>query len=342
MNISKLFFIVAFLLFGAIAIKAVLKKDKAHTHETVVVDISKPIAVAFEDEVRSINHVEIQPEENITQFFNIKEEKDISVHSRKDEDLPKADRIEELFRKVNPKLPIVETITYKSKVDWLKGRPAWISDYAAYYKTSRHFIARSLNGKRDYFKQNVALGDRFNVFKLDKDLSFYLVIDTTRSKMWLYYYDKGAEEKVLLKVYDVGLGRVDNLQASGLLTPLGQYRLGEKVAIYKPGKMGLYQGNKVEMMRIFGTRWIPFEEEIGECTAPAKGLGIHGAPWVENSKNELVENITGIGKYESDGCVRLKSDDMEEIFAIILTRPSFVILVKDFFDANVPGIDRGL
>lgn len=342
MNISKLFFIVAFLLFGVIAVKAVLKKDKVHHSETVVVDISKPIAVNFEDEVRSINHVEVQPEENITQFFNNKEEKDASIHARKDEDLPKGDRIEELFRKVNPKLPIVETITYKSKVDWLKGRPAWISDYAAYYKTSRHFIARSLNGKRDYFKQNVALGDRFNVFKLDKDLSFYLVIDTTRSKMWLYYYDKGAGEKVLLKVYDVGLGRVDNLQASGLLTPLGQYRLGEKVAIYKPGKTGLYQGNKVEMMRIFGTRWIPFEEEIGECTAPAKGLGIHGAPWTENAKNELVENTAGIGKYESDGCIRLKSDDMEEIFAIILTRPSYVILVKDFFDANVPGVDRGL
>lgn len=341
MNISRLFFVVAFVLFSVIAVKALLKSGNTRPQESIVVDISKPIAINFEDEVRSINHEEIKPEENITQFLN-NDVKEVAAQQRKNENIPYADRIEELFRKVNPKLPIVETITYKSKVDWLKGRPAWISDYAAYYKTSRHFIARSLNGKRDYFKQNVAIGDRFNVFKLDKDLSFYLVIDTTRSKMWFYYYDKGAGEKVLLKVYDVGLGRIDNLQASGLLTPLGEYKLGEKVAIYKPGKMGLYQGNKVEMMRIFGTRWIPFEEEIKDCTAPAKGFGIHGAPWSENAKGELVENSSGIGRYESDGCIRLKSEDIEEIFSIILTRPTNVILVKDFFDAEVPGKDRGL
>ena len=61
------------------------------------------------------------------------------------DDVPEADRVDELFNRQDPKFPIVETIPYRSRVAWQKGRPAWLSDYAAHYKTSRHFIARSLN-----------------------------------------------------------------------------------------------------------------------------------------------------------------------------------------------------
>lgn len=337
MSLPRLFAIVAFVLFSIIGIKAYFKGDPSKTG-TIMVESLAPIEIKLEEEIRPINKESIASVENITETIHFKEE--VFTTPKNENDLPYADRIDELFRKSNSKLPIVETITYKSKVDWLKGRPAWISDYASYYKTSRHFIARSLNGKPDYFKQNVSLGNRFNVFKLDKEINFYLVIDTTRSKMWFYYFDKEANEKVLLKVYDVGLGRIDLTQASGLLTPLGQYKLGEKIAIYKPSKMGLYNGDKVEMIKVFGTRWIPFEEEIGECTAPAKGLGIHGVPWNENEKGELVESLSCLGKYESDGCIRLKSSDIEELFAIIITKPTFVYLVKDFFEATIPGVEK--
>ncbi len=344
MNIPKLFALFALILFGIIGTVAFMKREKSEQYETVIIPISAavsdPVDIKLEHEVRSVEAGKKEFTENLTPIIAVNEEIQAPKVSR-EEQPPEADRIEELFRKIPPKLPIVETITYKSKVDWLKGRPAWISDYAGHYKTSRHFIARSLNGKRDYFKQNVALGDRFNVFKPDIDITFYLVIDTGRSKMWFYYYDKEANEKVLLKTYDVGLGRVDNSQASGLLTPLGHYKLGEKVAIYKSDKMGLYNGEKTEMIRIFGTRWMPFEEEIADCTAPAKGFGIHGAPRVDNGRGEKIEDAGCIGKYESDGCIRLRSDDVEELFSIVISRPTHVILVKDFFEANVPGNVKG-
>ena len=141
-------------------------------------------------------------------------------------ELPEADRIEELFNKDGPKLPIVETITYKSLVPWQKGRPAWLSDYAGHYETSRHFIARSLNGKPDYFKQELAEGARFNVLRKDKNFEFALIVDTSRCKMWFYYVDLDQKQKVLLKTYQVGLGRLDASKTSGLLTPLGKYTLG--------------------------------------------------------------------------------------------------------------------
>lgn len=254
--------------------------------------------------------------------------------------LPEADRIAELFNKGEPKLPFVETIVYKSHVSWHKGKPAWIADYANYYSTSRHFIARSLNGKPDYLKQDVANGDRFNVFRRDKNIHFHLLVDISRQKMWLYTLDMDSDERTLLKTYHVGLGRSDSSKASGYLTPIGKYQLGNKIAIYQPGVEGHYKGAKVEMMRTFGSRWIPFEKEISNCSEPAKGFGIHGAPWLPGADGSLVEEKNSIGKYESDGCIRLADADVKELFAIIITKPTTIELVKDFHDAKLSLAER--
>lgn len=245
--------------------------------------------------------------------------------------LSEVDRIPQLFALDSSKLPIVETISYTSRVPWLKGRPAWISDYASHYETSRHFIARGLNKKVDYFSQKVGPGDKFNVFKKDKNIRFHLTIDLSKSKMHFYYIDMDSSERTLLKTYRVGVGRIDPQKKSGYLTPVGKYELGDRIAIYKPGTMGFFQDKKSEMIRIFGTRWIPFDKEIEGCSEPAKGFGIHGAPWTTDPvSGALVEDKSKIGKYDSDGCIRLSSDDIEELFAIVITKPTTVELVRDF------------
>lgn len=254
-----------------------------------------------------------------------------------EEDFPEVDRVYQLFALDSSKLPIVETVSYTSRVPWLKGRPAWIADYANYYSTSRHFIARSLNRKADYFTQKISPGDRFNVFKKDKNLRFHLLIDLSHSRMWLYYLDLDTNERMLLKTYRVGLGRPDGHKASGSLTPLGKYSLGDKIAIYKPGTMGVFQEKKTEMIRVFGTRWIPFESEVEGCTESARGFGIHGTPWMLDANGQLVEDLSKIGKYESDGCIRLASVDMEELFSIVITKPTVVEIVKDYREAKLPG-----
>lgn len=261
------------------------------------------------------------------------------ISQNKEENLPDADRIDELFNLGSNKLPIVETISYTSRPAWIQGRPAWIADYASHYATSRHFIARSLNKKADYFTQKVGPGDRFNVFKEGKNLEFYLLIDLSRCRMWFYYLDLDNNQRVLLKTYKVGLGKPDVKKKSGFLTPIGKYRLGNKVAIYRPGTLGYYQEEQIEMVRVFGTRWVPFEQEVEGCTEPARGFGLHGAPWLEDrEKGGLVEDLSKIGQYDSDGCVRLASKDIEEIFSIIITKPTTVELVKDFYEAKPPGV----
>ncbi len=223
---------------------------------------------------------------------------------------------------------------------WQKGRPAWLSDYAAHYETSRHFIARSLNGKVDYNKQDLAEGDKFNVYRKDANITFNLIVDLNSCRLWLYCIDTDKQIRYLIKTYRVGVGRPDVARTSGLLTPLGTYGLGEKIAIYKPKMQGFHNGKKVEMLRIFGTRWIPFEKEVKGCTAPAKGLGIHGVPWSTTAKGELVEDLDSIGKYESDGCIRLATKDIEEIFAIIITKPATIELVTEYNDPGSAMADR--
>ena len=62
--------------------------------------------------------------------------------------------------------------------------------------------------------------------------------------MWFYYLDMDTNETVLVKTYKVGLGRIDSTKSSGMLTPLGKYSLGDKIAIYKPKMTGFHQDKK--------------------------------------------------------------------------------------------------
>lgn len=341
MTFPKFLAIASIFLFVVIAILAFSKNGKAgrSSKSEVIVHSSQepiPIELGRELEVVQPKVPSIKP---VLADAAIKRETLAPAVEKIERPLPDADLIYQLFNKGEPKLPFVETITYKSRVPWVKGRPAWLSDYADHYKTSRHFIARSLNGKSDYIKQDISEGDSFNVLRMDKNIQFHLLIDISRCKMWFYAIDMDTKERTLLKTYRVGLGRLDGQRASGLLTPLGKYSLGCKVAIYRPKIEGFYNGKKIEMIRVFGSRWIPFEKEISNCTAPAKGLGIHGVPWVQTSTGGLAEDSSSIGKYESDGCVRLATDDVEELFAIVITKPTVIELVKDFFEAKLPGVE---
>ena len=309
-------------MFLIIGVVAVFKKGDSKKKEPQITKIEEVVPdVVSVEEVR-----EPDPVEKLTIQPIVDEVEDVN-------------RIHLLFTKGQSKLPIVETLSYRSRVAWQKGKPAWIADYANHFSTSRHFIARSLNGKRDYISQKVSTGDRFNVFRKDKEVNFHLVIDISRCKMKFYYHDVGTDERVLLKTYRVGLGRFDNFSLSGLLTPKGKYKLGEKVAIYRPGTMGLFRDQQIEMIQVFGTRWIPFEEEISDCTEDARGYGIHGVPWLVSDEEEYTEDRECIGKYDSDGCVRLLKEDMEELFSIVITQPTYLEIVSDFQEAELAGIE---
>lgn len=329
MSAPKKILIGSTVLFALIGAVGLIKKGALKEKETP--------AIAYEEEVAVL-----EPEENTEMFLEEEERSERiaellnPVHDQVAEE--EIDHIWRLFTTGRKKLPIVETVRYKSRVPWLKGRPAWISDYASHFSTSRHFIARSLNGKRDYETQKISPGDQFNVLSPDKNLNFYLVVDLSRCKMWFYSHDLDTNERFLLKTYRVGLGRFDSDSYSGVLTPKGRFLLGEKVATYKPGARGYFHDEDVEMVQVFGTRWIPFLEELSGDGGNPRGLGFHGAPWSYDAETKTYqETVELIGKYDSDGCIRLSQTDIEELFAIIISKPTIVEIVADYKDAELPG-----
>lgn len=339
MTYPKLFGAIASILFVTIAVAALFKDKNPARPSSYLVGGGMPIAV--EREVRPVRTpIEIAPAKPLIKQIEPAAAIVIANVPREVKPVPPdANRLEELFNRGEPRLPFVETVVYSSTVPWKKGRAAWLADYANHYATSRHFIARSLNGKLDYLRQEVSNGDRFNVFRLDRELVFHLLIDLNRQRMWFYAIDLG-KERTLLKTYAVGLGRPDTSKASGFLTPLGKYLLGNRVAIYQPKVEGTHKGKRVEMMRIFGSRWIPFEKEIEGCSEPAKGFGLHGLPWVAATEGSLKEDRSSLGKHQGDGCIRLADEDIKEIFAIVLTKPTTIEIVKDFYDASLPGVEK--
>jgi hypothetical protein len=324
LNFRKLFILITVLLFGGIFIASKLKKAPETQAQIVKVETVSP---------------KIHAPLSSTAEVLVKEDVRPRVELVSQEERPKREieRIRRFFSKGMDKLPIVETITYSSRVSWLKGRPAWIADYASHFQTSRHFIARSLNGKVDYFTQNVTPGDKFNVFKLDKDIQFYFIVDLSTCTMDFYYLDLTENERVYLKTYSVGAGRLEPNSPSGSLTPLGKFMLGNRIAVYKPGIEHFFQNRKTHMIEVFGTRWLPFEQELENCTDSAKGYGLHGVPCrYDAEKNLLIEEENGVGCYNSDGCLRLRMSDIEEIFSIVVTKPTIVEIVKNKNDVVLP------
>lgn len=261
----------------------------------------------------------------------------VSVSS--DSELPaEVDRISELFEPYGTELSFIETVTYAGRVEWVNGRPAYLGDYAAHYQTSKHFIARSLRGMGNYLSDVVSKGEKFNVYKKDRPIEFHCIVDLSRLKLWLYCHDRESDSKILLKTYRVCAGKLDASRKSGSLTPIGTFAIGKEFAVYQEGVKGNFKNEPCEMISVYGKRWIPLGREISGCSSSCKGLGLHGVPWKGLTDSaSLQEQRSCIGHYETEGSIRLLTEDIEEIYAIIVSKPAYLHCVKDFIDAQIPG-----
>lgn len=250
------------------------------------------------------------------------------------------DRVKELFQPYNTTLPFIQTVAFVSRVDWVCGRPAYLGDYAAYYQTSKHFIARSLRGMGNYLSDVVSKAEKFNVYRKDYPIEFHLVLDLSRLKLWLYCHDCKEDAKILLKTYPVCAGKLDMSRRSGCLTPIGTFLIGSEFAVYQEGVKGIFKNEPCEMVSVYGKRWIPIGREIAGCSSSGKGLGLHGVPWKRLADTSAAqEQRSCIGHYETEGSIRLLTEDIEEIYAIIASKPAYLHSVKDFIDAKLPGKD---
>lgn len=265
--------------------------------------------------------------------FLIRPYKSISEDGELPQDI---DCIDALFQP-SP-FPLTDSVIYSPSVPWLKNQKANLHDYSQFYKTSSHFISRSLHGRGKYLLETIFPGDRFNVLRIDKSLEFHLILDLSRLKVWAYGFDATENKRYFLKTYYVAAGKLDAKSPSGCLTPLGTFLLSDQFLMIKEGAIGEWKKEDWEMITLFGVRWLPLVKEISGCTGPAKGIGLHGIPWrLDPKTGKLVEYNDCIGMYDSLGCIRFLTEDIEELCSILTSRTSYIHIVKDFIEARLPG-----
>lgn len=121
---------------------------------------------------------------------------------------------------------------------------------------------------------------------------FRIVIE--RSTCTLYLFDNRG----LFKRYKVGLGK------PGHETTLGSYVLGNKQkdpVWFKPGAGAIEAGTEENEL---GTRWMPM---VPAREGLPTDLGIHGTIAPDT-----------VGLYSSKGCARMKNEDVEELFDLVV------------------------
>ena len=118
-----------------------------------------------------------------------------------------------------------------------------------------------------------------------------ITVSKTRNDLLLTANDR------FFKRYRVGTGRYDK-------TPVGAFVISERI----PEPPWWRDDGRIvpfgDKENILGTRWMAIKATNN--TAEIKGYGIHGT-WDNAS----------IGKAESAGCIRLKNEDVEELFELV-------------------------
>lgn len=134
----------------------------------------------------------------------------------------------------------------------------------------------------------IQVGDRLRLLDNVK-----FAIEVSKSENWLLVTLDGT----FFKRYVVGTGKFNR-------TPVGTFRIYDKIAEppwWRPDGTVVPYGDKEN---ILGTRWMAIEA-TGD-TPPARGYGIHGT-WDD----------TTLGQQSSAGCIRMKNEEIEELFTFV-------------------------
>lgn len=141
-------------------------------------------------------------------------------------------------------------------------------------------LIMKINNKQ---RTNIRLNERLKILKGPFDI----LIDKSDFILTI------IQNNHYIKEFRIGIGK-DNK------TPIGTFEVAEKIKnpVWYSGD-GVYQYG--DPKNILGTRWIGFKDKPG-----IYGYGIHGTTLPDS-----------IGKAESNGCIRLVNEDVEEVYAFV-------------------------
>ena len=160
-------------------------------------------------------------------------------------------------------------------------------EIATKFNTNYEFIMR-INNKH---RTSIRVGERLKILKGNVTV----LVDKSDYTLTLLLDGR------FIKQYPVGTGESDK-------TPEGKFVIENKLknpVWYSPD--GIYQFG--DPKNVLGTRWIGFEDKKG-----LYGYGIHGTT-----------DPDSIGKEMSNGCVRLKNEDVQDLFDYVKTKMTVVI-----------------
>ena len=160
-------------------------------------------------------------------------------------------------------------------------------EIASKYNTNYEFIVR-INNKH---RTSIRVGERLKILKGNVSV----LVDKSDYTLTLLL------DGHFIKQYPIGTGKSDR-------TPEGKFIVDNKLinpVWYSPD--GIYQFGDPE--NVLGTRWIGFEDKKG-----LYGYGIHGTT-----------DPDSIGRQMSNGCIRLKNEDVEDLFDYVKPKMTVVI-----------------
>ena len=158
---------------------------------------------------------------------------------------------------------------------------------ASEFNTNYEFIMR-INNKH---RTSIRVGERLKILKGN----ITVLVDKSDYTLTLLLNDR------FINQFPVGIGKSDK-------TPVGEFVVDNKLinpVWYSPD--GIYQFG--DPKNVLGTRWIGFEDKEG-----LYGYGIHGTAEPDS-----------IGKDMSNGCIRLRNEDVEELFNYVKAKTKVVI-----------------
>lgn len=199
----------------------------------------------------------------------------------------KQHEIKELLDKLNSEL-IFSTKPSEDAVLYTVQAGETLSKIAKQFNTNYELIMR-INKKPD---SRLNIGEKLKILKGKTKI----LISKSEFTLTVLLNDR------YVKQYRIGTGKNDK-------TPEGTFEVKNKMknpTWYSPyGGVYSYGDEK----NILGTRWIGFKEKENLA-----GFGIHGTTMPET-----------IGTASSDGCIRMKNSDVEEVFDFVTTDTGIII-----------------
>jgi LysM repeat protein len=157
---------------------------------------------------------------------------------------------------------------------------------AGRYSTTVELIKRANNLRSDL----IMPGMRLKV----QNRPFHIIVDNTQCILTVLLGDE------VIKTYDVATGKNNS-------TPIGEFTVKDKLTDPVWYNKGIaIPPDSPE--NVLGTRWLGL-------TTPEPGYGIHGTTEPES-----------IGYQSTEGCVRMRNDDVEELYSIIPVGASVTII----------------